>query len=176
MPNPFAPGDELDLDNLIVKAQAQGIEVYCWIFRPMVRRRREWRCRGYEEQNGELVEASFCLAEEACVRACEEAVKWLVQRHQFDGLHMDEATWDLPWSACLDKRCRRRFERDTGVKLERFPGDVLQLDGITPKTRSQPEAWLGRRKDEWIQWKREQALLWRRSGPSSRNTWTSWFR
>ncbi len=147
------PVRELDLKDLIAKAHANGLEVHCWIFGPAIRGKEEWKCQGYDPEKKKLVTTGFCSSEEEILKAGEEAIKQLVKEYPFDGLQMDEVAGDLPWKWGLDDRCRQRFQKDTGLKVEHWPDDVLQVDRMTGANRGDPTAWLGKNGQQWIQWK-----------------------
>jgi len=136
-------GDQIEL--CLKAAKKYGLQVHVWKVNWNLGRAPEWFVEKLRREGRLQVDRDgnevkwLCPSHPENFKLELESMLEVVRRYDVDGIHFDYIRYPNA-NACYCKGCKERFERAKGVKIERWPQDVI--DG--------PYA------QEYADWRREQ--------------------
>ncbi|MEI6147489.1 MAG: family 10 glycosylhydrolase [bacterium] len=128
-------------------ARRHGLEVHAWVICWNLEGAPEALLASYRKQGRLQVSAAgasfpwLCPSHPANVAFEVDSIADMAARYRLDGVHLDYVRYKSP-DYCYCSGCRARFEKETGLRVRRWPADVRS--GSSPLIAA------------WRQWRRDQ--------------------
>lgn len=148
----YQPGEETK--EFINLCGENHIEVQFWVTPRLLipGPKREWKCTGYHYRQQKFVKMTPMYFNPDYQAEALSSIERMISEYGVDGIHLDGVRFGLPWDN-LGPESLEQFQKDTGIRIEKFPDDIIRVSNIKTENIGSPSAWAGRYLREWANWR-----------------------